>query len=164
MSTSQWLDILRAAALDAMAAAAGPSPRRTTGGSGAHLGTNPPELCGTWTFYDSANAYNGGYSSSEIGFTLNRDGRYTFGSERSMSAYVYGQGMLTNGSDSDAGQWSVEGDVLIANSHTRGMQRFRLTKANHPKTGEAMLHPGGDSPPDDGGDGARGCAGAECFD
>lgn len=138
MSTNKWLDQLRAAAMNAMVAAPASSPLRTTGGS-AHLGANPPELCGTWTFYDGANAYNGGYSSSDISFTLNRDGSYTYGSERSMSAYAYGQGMLTHGSDSDAGQWSVEGEVLTALSHTRGLQRFRLTKANHPKTGEAML-------------------------
>jgi hypothetical protein len=102
-------------------------------------GRNPLDLCGTWLFCDSFRAYNGGHSSSDISFTLHADGSYTYGSERSMSAYAYGQGMFTNGSDSDTGHWSIEDGFLLANSTTRGPQRFRLTKANHPMTGEPML-------------------------
>lgn len=82
MNTNNWLDALRAAAMDAMAAAAASNPCRTKGGGGDHPGTHPPELCGAWTFHDSASAYNGGYSSSEIGFTLSRDSSCAFGSER----------------------------------------------------------------------------------
>lgn len=104
-----------------------------------HVEPNPRELCGTWLFCDSFRAYNGGHSSSDVRFTLREDGSYVYGSERSMSAYAYGQGMLTNGSDSDAGHWSVEDGLLVAHSPTRGMQRFRLTKQNHPKSGEPML-------------------------
>lgn len=101
---------------------------------------NPPEMAGEWCYQDLFSAITGpGHSYSRICFTLIADGRYTYYDERSMSAYGGRNAVWVDGNNTDGGRWAVNGGVLTAQSPRTGTHRFRLGKANHPKTGEAML-------------------------
>jgi hypothetical protein len=96
-------------------------------------------LVGRWGVMSSGGGgYNsqGSYSSEEY-FILNANGTYQYYSESSRSVSSnnqYGNETInggTSGSGYDEGTWSVRGNILIANSRSRGVQQYPFQKRNN---------------------------------
>jgi hypothetical protein len=114
-------------------------------GGGAR-GNIDPTMVGRWGVMSSGGGgYNssGSYSSEEY-FILNANGTYEYHSQssRSVTGYdQYGDQTInggTNGGGADQGTWSVKGNVLIANSRTRGVQQYPFQKRNN-KNGDPCI-------------------------
>jgi hypothetical protein len=122
--------------------------RATTGGNNAAVGGGSIDgsMVGRWgVMSTSGGGYNSqGSSSSSEYFVLNANGTYEYHSESSRSATGYNQygdqtiAGGTNGSGFDQGTWSVKGNVLIANSRTRGVQQYPFQKRNN-KNGDPCI-------------------------
>ncbi len=119
------------------------------GGNNANAGGGGSidrSMVGKWSVMStSGGGYNSqGSSSSSEYFVLNANGTYEYHSEssRSVSGYdQYGDQTIaggTNGSGYDQGTWSVKGNVLIANSRTRGIQQYPFQKRNN-KNGDPCI-------------------------
>lgn len=107
-----------------------------------------PELVGKWCYVSSFSANQGGGSQSSRCFELSADGRYTYQSEGSMSAYsgANSSGMWggTSSSASDSGRWSLTGNRLTAQSDSGNVSTYTLEKRNHPKNRDPMICLDGD--------------------
>lgn len=126
--------------------------KRAGGGSGNGNNTNAvagsidPTMVGRWGIMKtSGGGYNSQTSSSNSEyFILNANGTYEYYSESSRSATGYNQYGNevftggTNGSGADVGTWSVKGNILIANSRTRGVQQYPFQKRNN-KNGDPCI-------------------------
>lgn len=126
--------------------------RATSGGNGggnnayAGGGSIDRSMVGRWgVMSTSGGGYNSqGSSSSSEYFILNANGTYEYHSEssRSVSGYdQYGDQTIaggTNGGGYDQGTWSVKGNILIANSRTRGVQQYPFQKRNN-KNGDPCI-------------------------
>jgi hypothetical protein len=109
-------------------------------------GNIDPTMVGRWGVMSSGGGgYNsqGSYSSEEY-FILNANGTYEYHSESSRSVTgndQYGNQTIAGGASgggADRGTWSVRGNVLIANSATRGVQQYPFQKRNN-KNGDPCI-------------------------
>jgi hypothetical protein len=113
-------------------------------GVSASSGSASAELTGKWCYVNVASTGSGGWTTDEC-IILNANGTYEYYSENSGSATVtnqYGTQVATGGTSSqtsDAGTWSLQGNVLVASSKSRGSQSFAFEKRNHPKNGDPMI-------------------------
>ncbi|TWO72626.1 hypothetical protein FN976_03585 [Caenimonas sedimenti] len=105
------------------------------GGSGGGAG----DLVGKWCKSSSFTANAGGGSQSSACFELRADGSYTYGSERSASAYGGGAWGGTSGSSGDSGRWTATATSITAHSRSGQVSTYQLQKRNHPKNRDPML-------------------------
>jgi len=118
---------------------AGNQAGTSTNGSSA-----PAELAGKWCYVNVASTGSGGWSTDEC-IILSENGTYEYYSENSGSATVtnqYGAQIATGGTNSqtsDAGTWSLQGNMLVARSRSGSTQSFTFEKRNHPKNGDPMI-------------------------
>ena len=117
---------------------AGKSGNAAPAGTGG--GGNPQDLVGKWCYQSNVNAQGGGRMSN-ICFTLNADGTYTYYGESS-SSNPYGG---TASQSSDAGRWTATATSLTARSNSGKTVTYALERRNHPKTGDPMLMVDGDA-------------------
>ncbi|HEX2629200.1 MAG TPA: hypothetical protein VHM26_09315 [Chitinophagaceae bacterium] len=113
---------------------------------GAVKGNIDPTMVGKWS---RMGASGGGYNSSGSSqyseyFILNADGTYEYHSETARSAYgtnQYGDETYrgsAGGDNNDKGTWSVKGNILIANSYTKGTAQYAFQKRNN-KNNDPMI-------------------------
>lgn len=86
------------------------------------------ELLGKWCYMANVHANDGGRMSNEC-ITFHPDGTYEYYRETSSS----GQYGSSASQESDTGTWSLEGEVLKAQSRSYGPLQYTLEKRNHPK-------------------------------
>ncbi|HSW13680.1 MAG TPA: hypothetical protein VLI06_12620 [Solimonas sp.] len=103
-----------------------------------------PELAGHWCYVSSFSAVSGGGSQTSRCFQLGPDGRYSYQSEGSMSAYAPGAWGGTSSSSSDSGRWSATANSITANSDNGGSTSYPMELRNHPKTRDPMICLDGD--------------------
>ncbi|MEQ9102963.1 MAG: hypothetical protein RIF36_02990 [Imperialibacter sp.] len=107
-------------------------------------GSASAELSGKWCYVNVTGTGSGGWTTDEC-IILNANGTYEYYSENSGSATVtnqYGTQIATGGTSSqtsDAGTWSLQGNMLVASSRSGGSQSFAFEKRNHPKNGDPMI-------------------------
>lgn len=111
-----------------------------TGGAGGVR----QELVGKWCKASSFTANGGGGSQSSACFELHPNGSYTYGSQRTASAYGGGMYGGTSAGNGDAGRWSATDYQITAHSNTGSTTTYRLEKRNHPKNRDPMLCLDGD--------------------
>jgi hypothetical protein len=97
-------------------------------------GASPQELCGTWQYFASVTANNGGGSSNEARFTLNPDGTYVYSAEN-CSTNPFGAAW---GSARSRGRWTATADSITFTDDT-GSTTYGLEKRNHPRNQDPML-------------------------
>jgi hypothetical protein len=118
----------------------------TMGNTNTGGGAIDPSMVGKWS---RMGASGGGYNSSGSSqyseyFILNGDGTYEYHSESARSAYgtnQYGNEVYrgsAGGDSNDRGTWSVKGNILIANSQTKGTAQYPFQKRNN-KNGDPMI-------------------------
>lgn len=107
-------------------------------------GLNPGLLAGKWCLVTSFSANAGGGSYSSSCFVLEANGRYTYGSERSMDAYGGGMWGGTNSQSGDSGRWTATRDSITAVSDSGQTSRYRMELRNHPKNNDPMICLDGD--------------------
>ncbi len=130
--------------------------RAGSGGTGGYSGSNTgssggrgsidQSMVGKWSMMStSGGGYNSSGSSSQSEyFILNANGTYEYYSESSRSVNgndQYGNETInagTSGGGYDKGTWSVKGNVLIANSQTRGVTQYPFQKRNN-KNGDPCI-------------------------
>ena len=100
----------------------------------------PQDLVGTWCYQSNVNAQGGGRMSN-ICFTLNADGTYSYYGETS-SSNPYGDSASQS---SDSGRWTATANSLTARSVSGKTVTYTLERRNHPKTGDPMLLVDGDA-------------------
>jgi hypothetical protein len=130
---------------DGSRANGGNSGGGNTGGYGGR-GSIDQSMVGKWSIMStSGGGYNSsGTSSQSEYFILNANGTYEYYSESSRSANAndqYGNETInggTSGGGYDRGTWSVKGNVLIANSQTRGVTQYPFQKRNN-KNGDPCI-------------------------
>jgi hypothetical protein len=98
-----------------------------------------PDLAGKWCYVANFSATSGGGSQTSECFVLHPDGRYEFGSERSMSAYGGGAYGGTASQEADAGRWTATATAITARSNSGATNTYALRKQNHPKNRDPML-------------------------
>lgn len=103
-------------------------------------GGNPQELVGKWCYQANVQASGGG-RQSDICFTLEANGSYSYYGESS-SSNIYGG---TGSQSWDYGRWSATATTLTARSNKGETKTYSLEKRNHPKTGDPMLIVDGDA-------------------
>lgn len=112
--------------------------------AGQSGGQVPAELAGKWCYVNVVSTGSGGWSTDEC-ITLRENGTYEYYSENSGSATVtnqYGGQVATGGTasqNSDAGTWSLQGNMIVARSQSGAVQSFTFEKRNHPKNGDPMI-------------------------
>ena len=111
--------------------AATPQQQQAAQGGGGRGGA--AELVGKWCKGSSFTANAGGGSQSSACFELRADGSYTYGSERSASAYGGGMWGGTSGSSGDSGRWTATATSITAHSRSGQVSTYQLEKRNHPK-------------------------------
>lgn len=116
----------------------------TQGQQQASSGINPGLLAGKWCLVTSFSANAGGGSYSSKCFILEANGRYTYGSERSMDAYGGGMWGGTNSQSGDAGRWTATRNSITAVSDSGQTSRYGMELRNHPKTNDPMICLDGD--------------------
>ncbi|WP_374668866.1 hypothetical protein [Ramlibacter sp.] len=116
----------------AAAAAAATARPQARGGS-------PADLVGRWCKASSFTANAGGGSQSSACFELRPDGTYTYGAERSASAYGGGMWGGTSSQSGDAGRWSATATSITAHSQSGQVSTYQLERRNHPKNRDPML-------------------------
>ncbi|MGE0145098.1 MAG: hypothetical protein AB7I19_16795 [Planctomycetota bacterium] len=97
-------------------------------------GASPQELCGTWQYFASVTANNGGGSSNEARFTLNPDGTYVYSAEN-CSTNPFGAAW---GNARSRGRWTATADSITFTDDT-GSTTYGLEKRNHPRNRDPML-------------------------
>lgn len=97
-------------------------------------GQAPEELCGTWQYFASVTANNGGGSSNEARFTLNPDGTYVYSAEN-CSTNPLGAAW---GNARSRGRWTATVDSITF-SDDGGSTTYSLEKRNHPRNKDPML-------------------------
>lgn len=110
----------------------------------APQGAMEAAMAGKWCYVASFSANQGGGSQSSRCFNLGADGRYTYESESSMSAYSPGMWGGTSSSAADSGRWSVSGGRITAQSDSGSTNVYALEKRNHPRNRDPMLCLDGD--------------------
>lgn len=97
-------------------------------------GNVPQELCGTWQYFSSVNANNGGGRTNEARFTLNPDGTYLYSAEN-CSTNPFGAAW---GNARSQGRWTATANTITFTDDS-GSSTYNLEKQNHPKNNDPML-------------------------